>query len=164
MKFEKYTGTKRIEAVSMNRGTADKYITRKAITRTYNPDEEGYLVKYSDKYISWSPKKAFEETYRKSGEMTFGHALEMLKKGFKVARKGWNGKGMYLFIMKGGLTGTEVHKSHPYLDYAIEVLDCICMKTAQNTVCVGWLASQTDMLAEDWEVIGQCAACTKCTE
>jgi len=85
--------------------------------------------------------------------MNFGKAIEALKGGKKVTRKGWNGKGMYLFIMKGGITGKEVHRNHPYLDYAIEVQDCVCMKTAQNTICVGWLASQTDMLSEDWEVI-----------
>ena len=85
--------------------------------------------------------------------MNFGQAIEALKAGKKVARDGWNGRGMFLFIMKGGLSGTEVHNQHGYLDEHIEIQDCICMKTAQNTVCVGWLASQTDMLAEDWEIV-----------
>lgn len=83
----------------------------------------------------------------------FGEALRLLKQGKKVARRGWNGKGAYLFLLKGGLSGTEVHKQHAYLNENIEIQDCISMKTAQNTVCVGWLASQTDMFAEDWIIV-----------
>lgn len=85
--------------------------------------------------------------------MTFGYAIEALKNGKRVTRNGWNGQGMFLFIMKGGLSGSEVHNQHEYIDYETEIQDCICMKTAQNTICVGWLASQTDMLADDWDVI-----------
>lgn len=79
--------------------------------------------------------------------MNFGQAIENLKQGKKVARKGWNGKGMYLFLAHGkDLTNCLKDKE-------LECLDSICMYTAQGTVCVGWLASQTDMLSEDWEVI-----------
>ena len=77
----------------------------------------------------------------------FGEAIKYLKRGFKVARKGWNGKGMYLRYVD------------PYLDKTYKVTECepidgtllpyIGMKTAQNGF-VPWLASQTDMLAEDW--------------
>lgn len=85
--------------------------------------------------------------------MNFGQAIEALKQGKKVVRDGWNGKGMYLFILHGGVSGNEVHNQHPFLDQKIKVLDSICMKTAQNTIAVGWLASQADMLAEDWHTI-----------
>ncbi len=53
----------------------------------------GYKVRYGDGYESWSPTDAFEEAYRQSGEMNFGHALMVLQDGKKVARAGWNGKG-----------------------------------------------------------------------
>ena len=85
--------------------------------------------------------------------MNFGEAIENLKQGKRVTRKGWNGKGMFLFLMRGGLSDHEVHKQHEYIDLHIAIQDCICMKTAQNTVAVGWLASQADMLAEDWSVM-----------
>ena len=65
------------------------------IPENENPADEGYLVEYSDGYISWSPKKQFEEAYRLCDNMTFGLAIEALKKGLKVARKGWNGKKQY---------------------------------------------------------------------
>ena len=71
--------------------------------------------------------------------MNFGQAIELLKKGYKVARKGWNGKGMWLRIQ------VPTEKSKMTLPY-------IYMKTADDNL-VPWLASQTDMLAEDWEVL-----------
>lgn len=114
----------------------------------------GYKVVYPDGYVSWSPPEAFEEAYRLSGEMNFGHALEMLKRGHRVARSGWNGKGMFLFLVPGSTfkvnrppllgiypEGTEVNY-HAHID----------MKTADGQV-VPWLCSQTDALAEDWCVL-----------
>lgn len=146
--MEKYIGTKTIEAEPMTRGDYNKY-RGWTIPADENPDDEGYLVKYSDGYISWSPKKQFEEAYKMSGEMNFGHALELLKRGEKVARKGWNGKGMFLFLATG-----KQFESDNLGDPLPEIVnDVICMKTAQNTICIGWLASQTDMLAEDWKIV-----------
>lgn len=152
MNFEKYIGTKRIEATPMNRGYYNEY-RGWAIPADESPTDEGYLVKYADDYISWSPKKAFEDAYRKSGKMNFGHAIEMLKAGYKVARSGWNGKGMFLYYVPAASypPSTNIAKetfggqSVPYGAY-------IAMKTAQGNV-VPWLASQTDMLAEDWLII-----------
>lgn len=147
MNFKKYIGTKKIEAFPMNREEYNKY-RGWTIPANENPNDEGYLVKYSDGYISWSPKKQFEEAYRTSGEMNFGHAIEMLKSGCRVARKGWNGKNMFIFLASGiDLTGCICSKDMP------PCTDSLCMKTADNKICVGWLASQTDMLAEDWQVI-----------
>lgn len=81
--------------------------------------------------------------------MNFGQAIEILKKGGKVTRKGWNGKGMFLFLATGkNFQSENLGEALPEI-----VNDVICMKTAQNTICIGWLASQTDMLAEDWEEI-----------
>lgn len=86
--------------------------------------------------------------------MNFGEALEALKQGKKVAREGWNGKGMFVFLVPGSTftvnrapllgiypEGTEINY-HAHID----------MKTAQGYV-VPWLASQADVLAEDWELV-----------
>lgn len=119
---------------------------------------EGYKVVYpqpdGSKYTSWSPKDVFEEAYREVNGMSFGLAIEALKKGHKVSRTGWNGKGMFLFLVQGSKfkvnrppllgiypEGTEI-QYHAHID----------MKTADNQV-VPWLASQTDMLADDWQII-----------
>lgn len=76
----------------------------------------------------------------------FGFAIGMLKKGYKVARSGWNGKGMWIWLcdVSGEWTSDE-GKTYGRLPY-------LYMKTADDKV-VPWLASQTDVLAEDWEVI-----------
>jgi hypothetical protein len=79
--------------------------------------------------------------------MTFGHAIEAMKLGKKVARAGWNGKGMWLVIIQ---LGNAMHTSATGI---FDMLPCIGMKTADDKMCPGWLASQTDMLAEDWQIV-----------
>lgn len=123
----------------------------------------GYEVHYPDGYSSWSPKKTFEQAYREveSGCMTFGLALEALKLGKKVARIGWNGKCMWLSL-SGPYTWVEFDRlwSKNNRDWAEQqptrganVLPSITMKTADDKILMGWLASQTDMLAEDWVIV-----------
>ena len=124
------------------------------------------------------------------GEATFsfGEAIKYLKRGMKVARKGWNGKKQYIQLTSGisykAPTGDIVNCEHDAIGnmavafvgtsgvqmgwlasqadmLAEDLTSCIssgdfkctssvCMKTAQNNICVGWVASQADMLAEDW--------------
>ena len=126
--------------------------------------QEGYAVQYADGYQSWSPRQAFDEAYRPCEAMTFGLAIEALKKGFKVARAGWNGKGMWLTLSSPGgrLTPSWAFWSKHTAEYAASqehlnghamVLPCITKKTATGEILMGWLASQTDMLAEDWQIV-----------
>lgn len=77
---------------------------------------------------------------------TFSEAIRYLKEGKKVARKGWNGKDMYLFLVDGEKLASCFSMGD------LKCISSICMKTAQNTICVGWLASQADMLADDWTI------------
>lgn len=84
--------------------------------------------------------------------MNFGQAIEALKEGKKVSRSGWNGKGMFLYYVPENTYPaiTEIAKQTfgdnvPYGAY-------IAMKTAQDNV-VPWLASQPDMLSQDWEIV-----------
>ncbi len=121
--------------------------------------EEGYKVIYEDGYESWSPKDVFEKAYRPCDCMTFGLAIEALKRGSKVARKGWNGKGMFLWLKPAATVKSEWCKDPMLKGLAdanggsIEALGTICMYTAQHQILSGWLASQTDILSEDWEVV-----------
>ena len=78
----------------------------------------------------------------------FGTAVEALKQGARVAREGWNGKGMWL-----GLVDTGYYDVGCSVVGEINVLlPWIGMKTADNKF-VPWLASQTDVLAEDWQIV-----------
>lgn len=88
--------------------------------------------------------------------MNFGSAIELLKEGKLVTRKGWNGKGMYLWLKQPSVIKSEWCKDNILKTIAdsnggeVDALGTICMKTADNKVLTGWLASQTDMLADDW--------------
>lgn len=94
--------------------------------------------------------------------LTFGDALQALKAGYRVAREGWKGKGMWLSL--SGLSGgTRIDADKFWSPHneafarenggAATVLPCITMKTTTGEILMGWLASQTDMLAEDWMVV-----------
>jgi hypothetical protein len=92
--------------------------------------------------------------------MDFGDAIRALKWGKKVQRAGWNGKGMWLALSPGKTSlPAESFWAQPNREYAeargggADVLPCITMKTATGEILMGWLASQTDMLAEDWSVV-----------
>ena len=138
-----YIGTELINARPMNRADYNTL-------RGWNlpPDEDGaddgYLVEYHDGgnpnvegyagYVSWTTKVQFENVYRPADSLNFGLAVEALKKGMRVTRKGWNGKDMYLFLLNGS---------------QFVVSD---MKTVQGYV-VPWLASQTDILSDDWQIL-----------
>lgn len=95
--------------------------------------------------------------------MNFGQAIEALNRGEKVSRKGWNGKGMYLW-KKPAFEITPEICSDPKLKQAVIDnggrllgLPTICMYTHDSTgrkaVLTGWLASQSDIFAEDWVLV-----------
>ena len=86
--------------------------------------------------------------------MNFGEALEALKDGERVAREGWNGKGMWLVLVPSSeVMFTEGSVYHKAGLYGGKINAHIDMKTATGEMQPGWLASQTDMLAEDWVVL-----------
>lgn len=154
--MKQFLGTKQILGRPMTRGDYNAY-RGLLCPADENPADEGFLVEYLDGgksnhpghagYISWSPADVFERAYRPVDGLTFGLAIETLKAGKRVARAGWNGKGMYL-------------EHYPANSWArlfgnttdIENAPFIGMKTADNKL-VPWLASQTDVLAEDWTII-----------
>lgn len=80
--------------------------------------------------------------------MTFGEAIEHLKDGHKVTLPTWNGKGMYIFLVTNWTIGSSPAFNIP----VITELPFICMKTADNKL-IPWLASQWDLLSEDWELV-----------
>ncbi|ALA47926.1 DUF2829 domain-containing protein [Brevibacillus laterosporus] len=86
--------------------------------------------------------------------MNFGQALEVIKNGGKVAREGWNGKGMFIFLREGRtIQTTEGHMVEGTGKDFFESRAHICMRDAEGKCVVGWLASQTDILSEDWVVV-----------
>lgn len=167
--MQTYIGTKVIKAKPMNR---QQYNDLRGWTMpaTENGGDEGYLVEYLDSpnanhadfenYISWSPKAVFEKAYKTTGKMSFGMAVDSAKLGYKVARKGWNGKDMWLAYHPGvsqlpAESFWNEHTKQFAIDNggAADVQPYFVMKTAQGNIQMGWAPSQSDCLAEDWEVV-----------
>jgi hypothetical protein len=160
--MKKYLGVKTVLAEPMTRDEAG----RAGLIRNYNQNDEnrpGYKVVYEDGYESWSPKDVFEKAYRPIAGLTFGNAIEALKQGKKVARAGWNGKGMFLWLKPQAQIKSEWCKDEELKKLVdenggeITALGTVCMYTHDGTgrkaILTGWLASQSDMLLEDWIIV-----------
>ena len=84
--------------------------------------------------------------------INFGLALEAVKNGKRVAREGWNGKGQYVFLADD----VEFHTDADISEFnggEVSVGHMLVLRTAQGNLQPGWLASQSDMLAEDWYIV-----------
>ena len=86
--------------------------------------------------------------------MNIGEAVAAMKDGKKVARTGWNGKGMFLYYVPEGVYSpcTEIASQLVNENGLVPYAPYVAMKTVNGTV-VPWLCSQTDLLAEDWVVV-----------
>lgn len=158
----------RLDVVDAEPTTRGEYYNSQGlrIPEEEDPFERGYAVYYRKgepcEQVSWRSKAEFDSVSRQMNGMTFGMALEAMKRGRRAARMGWNGRGMWLSIPLA-----DGPKDVPASDvcgrqneaYArrnggkVKVMPYITMKSADGSVVVGWLASQTDMLAEDWYLI-----------
>lgn len=160
--MDDYIGIKRIKAEPMNRADYNKF-RGWTLPADENGDDEGFLVEYPDSpsnvsgregYVSWSPKAVFEAAYRPMYGMSYSLALELVKQGKRVQRAGWNGKGMFIFLVPGS---TFTVNREPLLSIlgegtSVNYHGHIDMKTADGMI-VPWLCSQTDALAEDWQEV-----------
>lgn len=82
----------------------------------------------------------------------FGQAISELKAGAKVAREGWNGKGMFLYHVPANTYKAQTEAARSVFGEEVPYGAYLAMKTAQGNV-VPWLASQTDVLADDWQIV-----------
>lgn len=158
-----YIGTKVVMAKPMTMTEAQEVLGREIKPATV--EEDGYLVEYKDGYKSWSPKSVFDDAYRKLVGMDFGKAIEALKSGLAVRRKGWNGKGMFVVKqipshIEGNIIRTmqslpqsakDILLSHEnaHIDYTNQMLIINPDGRADS-----WIPSSSDVFAEDWEVVG----------
>jgi len=131
-----------------------------------SPKEGDWIARNPDNHDDqWLVARAYFDKHMEPvvegarDNLTFGGAIEAMKAGKFVRRRGWNGKGMYLWMMPGMRVRAEWCKEPHLRKLAeenggeIEALGSIRMKTADGKVLTGWLASQTDMLLEDWEIV-----------
>lgn len=176
--MKKFIAIEIFMAIAMTLGD---YNTKRGwvIPEDENPDDEGYFIEYSDGHISWSPKNTFENVSREiKGNLPFGYAVEAAKMGLRIARKGWNGKGMFVFMRPADdlpidflidkvkslpksvkdfylqdVTDENGNRISAEESDMVKFTAYLCMKAADGTIVNGWLASQTDILAEDWEIL-----------
>ena len=185
--MKNYIGVKEIKARPMNKLYYSNYRGWE-LPHGEDGNDEGYLVEYVNSpnsnhpdhkgYISWSPKNVFEESYRETSGLPFGLAVEALKKGKRIARLGWNGKGMFIFMQVPSVIDVQKvvpsmqslpdsvkdefisryeldmgpSENVPMLFGEIQYKNQIAIVYPDNTI-YGWVASPSDVLEEDWVIL-----------
>lgn len=123
-------------------------IDRAFVTPTITVDQEKYdkLIIMSSRYREMTKKQD-----EKMNVFDFGKAIQYLKEGKRLQRQGWNGKNQYIELA----TNISYENSNDEIINAEH--DAIGNKAiafvGTSGVQIGWLASQADMLAEDWKIV-----------
>ncbi len=148
-----------VEAKPMTRGDYNK-LRGWVVPANENPADEGYYIVYPDGYQSWCPKAQFEAAGVKADDgLPYGYAMILCQFfGKKIQRANWNGQGQYVeFRHVATLMEDE---ADAIIDEGNErdcfafVFNFVNRKTGETGIQVGWLASQADMYASDWRIIG----------
>jgi hypothetical protein len=103
-------------------------------------------------FVDW-----LDDYLRRRRMFSFGAAIENLQSGLRVTRRGWNGRGMFLFFMPGYPNGVPANEATARamglaVGETVIVRPYLAMRTVDGSI-VPWLASQTDVLATDWELV-----------
>ena len=122
--MERYIGTKIIEAEPMSRAHGDK-------------SEDGYKVRYPDGYESWSPKDVFEEAYRKASGVSFGLALDAMKKGKGARLPKWSED----VIIRAQFPDEHSKMTAPYL------------YVESRFGRVPWKETMIELFSDEWEIV-----------
>ncbi|MCI4437063.1 MAG: DUF2829 domain-containing protein [Ignisphaera sp.] len=144
-----HIGLKNVKATPMTRLAYNKYRGWE-LPANEQGDDEGYLIEYEPRpgeasnveghegYVSWTPKKVFDDAYYNiRGNLPFGLALELLKQGFAVARSDWSNLKV---CMQQPPEGQRMSEAYLYLQYP-------------DRVRAPWVPSQTDMLFLKWHIV-----------
>lgn len=154
-RLQDYVGIKRIKATPMG---SHKYKSLNDVD--YVPsgtNVNGYIIEYPDGYTSWSPADVFEESYKKSGEMSYPMALFLLQQSkdarATISRTGWNGAGQYVVLISGASISHGINQfyGNPDVENKTLVQDCLFLRNSQGNL-FAWFPSQGDSNANDWQV------------
>lgn len=156
-------GTKLVNAQPMSRLA---YIQLRGweLPADENGDDAGFLVEYIDggpanvpgfaNYVSWSPSAVFAQSYRPVVGLSFGDAIEALKVGKRVARSGWNGKGMFIYMVPANSYPAQTDAAKAFFgDGSMVPYNAYFALKGVNDTIDTWVASISDTLAEDWVVL-----------
>lgn len=152
MNMKTYIGTKIVKLKPMTRAEWCAY-RGWALPVNENGADAGYLVEYTDGgkpnvaghdgYVSWTPKEQADAAYRETSGMSFGLAVEAMKKGARLSRTGWNGPDLWLEYRHA--QGVDL----PFIRMSYSVHS----KAYPEGARVPWAPSQTDVLADDWTIV-----------
>ena len=162
--MEKYLGLKLVSAESQTLDQSAGAENKGDLSKLHGGiDQDGYKVVYEDGYTSWSPKDVFEKAYRKINNLTFGLAIEALKQGKLVTRKGWNGKGMFIMKQIPAEIGLDIIPKMQSVQQTAKdkLIDRGTSLKYQNQMLIikeegtadSWVASSSDIFAEDWAIV-----------
>ena len=158
-----YIGTKVVRMFPMTRQEYND-LRKWTLPANENGNDAGYLVEYTDGgeanvpgyagYVSWSPKEQADRAYREVSGINFGMAMEAVKKGYAVARKGWNGVDLFVYYVPAGKypAHTGIAKAHFGSDALVPYNSYLAIKTSNNTVSP-WAPSANDSVADDWFIV-----------
>lgn len=105
--------------------------------------------------------KTYEPVWPRETDLDFSGALNYVRQGMRCSRRGWNGKGQYIYMTKGSNVTYRYLKENTRKmiinsfdkDDSVEIMPHIDMKNAQNQLIIGWAPTQTDMLSNDWYIV-----------
>jgi hypothetical protein len=87
--------------------------------------------------------------------MKFGEAIELARQGKRITREGWNGKGQFVYYQEGSVIDPKDARNDVLraMEGPIVIRPHLDLKTADGSIQIGWIASQSDALAEDWAIV-----------
>lgn len=155
-----YVAVKLVQAEPMTRGMYCD-VRGWTVPADENPTDAGYLTVDLETapnvpgwagYVSWAPAAQFEQLHRSSGNLSFSQALELLRRGNAIARAGWNGVGMFAYLVPANAypASTSAAKAH-FGDELVQYNAYMALKGADGRVST-WAPSTGDVLADDWSV------------
>lgn len=163
MNKQLHIGVKLVLATAMTRGDYNEYRDWDLPEdEKHLANEPGYLVEYVDTedqnhpnhggYISWSPATVFNDAYKSSGEMSFGMAIAAARAGFKISRSGWNGAGMFAYIVPANSYPAQTATiASSFADDMVPYKEYWALYTGDKEVAT-WAPSGSDSLANDWRI------------
>lgn len=120
--------------------------------------EKGYIARNPKNHADmwYVAKKYFDDNLELAGggstNLTFGQAIEAAKQGKKVARAGWNGSGMFAYIVPAASYPAQTEAARNRFGDMVPYRAYWALKTAQNDVAT-WAPSGSDSLSEDWMIV-----------
>jgi hypothetical protein len=158
-----YLGVKLIRGTAMSRQEYND-LRGWRLPDNENGEDAGYLVEYLDGgapnlagfdgYVSWSPADVFDRAYRPTTGLPFGLAVEAMKLGRRVARRGWNGNGMFAYLVPAASypVQTGAAAAHFGVGSMVPYRAYLALKTTDGDVAT-WAPSASDALADDWFIV-----------